>query len=278
MVEFKTERLSDRVTRIFAACGECMYLLEGNNKAALIDTGSGFGSLRKVIESLTCKSVSVLLTHGHTDHAMGAGEFTNVYMNRLDDYIYIPHGDKKFRWEGILMLPMECQISESDYIPTAEVGNFKNIKGGDAFDLGGLTVEIYDCAGHTKGSVAMLIKEERMLILGDACNNFTFLFEDYSLSVEEYKSNLEKLEQETDGKYDRVLASHMSGELPMDIIRSVIDVCENILEGKADDIPFEFRGTTGFIAKAIRSPEEGRIDGKNGNVIYNKNKLYKRKP
>ena len=43
MVTFKTEKVSDRVTRIFGICTELMYLVEGEDKAALIDTGSGFG-------------------------------------------------------------------------------------------------------------------------------------------------------------------------------------------------------------------------------------------
>ena len=143
MVEFKTEKLSDRVTRIRAVCGELMYLVEGNSRAALIDTGSGFGSLKKTVEAITDKPLSVLLTHGHTDHAMGAGEFTDVYMNRKDDYIYIPHGEKDFRWEGVRMLPLKTQLEESDYIPTADVRRFKNIKGGDVFDLGEIrTLEV----------------------------------------------------------------------------------------------------------------------------------------
>ena len=68
-----------------------MYLVEGDKKAALIDTGSGLGSLKPVVERLTDKPVTVLLTHGHVDHAMGAAEFSDVYMSRKDDYIFRDH-------------------------------------------------------------------------------------------------------------------------------------------------------------------------------------------
>ena len=88
MVTFKTEKVSDRVTRIFGICTELMYLVEGEDRAALIDTGSGFGSLKQTVEKLTDKPVIVLLTHGHVDHAMGAGEFETVYMNHNDDDIF----------------------------------------------------------------------------------------------------------------------------------------------------------------------------------------------
>ena len=73
--EFRTEKVTDRITRIFAHSGELMYLVEGEEKAALLDTGSGIGFFRPLVESLTDKPLIVLITHGHVDHAMGASEF-----------------------------------------------------------------------------------------------------------------------------------------------------------------------------------------------------------
>lgn len=274
MVNFKVEKVSDRVTRIYAVCTELMYLVEGSEKAALIDTGSGFGSLKAVVERLTDKPVIVLLTHGHTDHAMGAGEFDVVYMNHKDDYIYGPHGEKEFRLEGMKMAEGYEQMEPEDYIPTVSSKNFHDLKGGDSFDLGGVTIEIYDCAGHTRGSVAMLIKEERMLLLGDACNNFTFLFEEYSLHVSEYEENLKKLKTETEGKYDMVLASHGDGRLPADIVEGVIAVCEDIKAGRTDKIPLTFRGASGCIAKAMKWPGGVRADGGSGNIVYREDRIF----
>ncbi len=65
---------------------------------------------------------------------------------------------------------------EEDYIPVVPADSFQDLKEGDVFDLGGISVEIYACPGHTKGSLCMLVREERTLITGDACNTFTFLF------------------------------------------------------------------------------------------------------
>jgi hydroxyacylglutathione hydrolase len=45
-----------------------MYLLEGREKALLIDTGWGAGNLRALVEKLTSKPVIVTNTHGHLDH------------------------------------------------------------------------------------------------------------------------------------------------------------------------------------------------------------------
>ena len=59
-----------------------MYLLEGDEKALLIDTGYGAENLREYVEKLTSKPILVVNTHYHPDHAAGNGEFEAVYMNR----------------------------------------------------------------------------------------------------------------------------------------------------------------------------------------------------
>ena len=105
MLQFKTEKLTARVTRIYGFCGELMYLVEGKEKAALLDTGTGIGSLKACVQKLTDKPVMVLLTHGHVDHAMGAPEFEEVYMNHKDDYIImsiVPWNSEKPAWRELL--------------------------------------------------------------------------------------------------------------------------------------------------------------------------------
>lgn len=279
MVHFRVEKVSKRVTRIFGINTELMYLVEGEDKAALLDTGSGFGSLKETVEGLTEKPVTVLLTHGHTDHAMGAGEFDVVYMNHEDDYIYGPHGDKAFRWDGMQMSADYEMLEEDDYIPTGPAARFCNMKDGDRFELGGAAVEIHALPGHTKGSMAMRITEEEgecMMLLGDACNDLTFLFQDYSLSVEEYEENLRIFQSKTKGMYDRVLLSHGAGEGPVNMVECVIAVCAEIRAGEDDAVPFEFRGDKGFMAKKEISDGVGRMDGGRGNVVYCRERICKK--
>lgn len=242
MLQFKTEKLTDRVTRIYGFCGELMYLVEGKEKAALLDTGTGIGSLKACVRQLTDKPVMVLLTHGHVDHAMGAPEFEEVYMNHKDDYIYNEHCSLEFRKAGLEGTPLEQEVTAADFIPEAPCGTFRDLKGGDAFDLGGTTIEIYDCPGHTLGSVAMLIPEERSVLLGDACNYFTFMFDDYSTTITEYEESLKRLSGELAGKFDTVYLSHGDGNGHKEIMEDVIAVCEDIKAGNTDDIPFSFHG------------------------------------
>lgn len=272
MVNFKTEKISNRVTRIFGICTELMYLIEGDSKAILIDTGSGFGSLKRVVQDITQKETLVLLTHGHTDHAMGAVEFKEVYMNHEDDYIFVPHGDMGFRMDGLQMSAEKDSVDADEIMETADYKSFYDLSAGMCFDIGGIHIDVYAIPGHTKGSVAFLLREEGMLLTGDACNNFTFMFEDYSLPISLYYENLIQLNKDTKGKYSRLLSSHKDGELSLDTIENVIHICEEIMEGKAEDIPMTFRGNTGYIAR--KQSNTGKVGG---NIVYNKNNIFPKK-
>lgn len=273
MVQFHAEKASEHATRIYGLAGEQMYLVEGAQRAALIDTGSGAGSLRQYVETLTDKPVIVLLTHGHVDHAMGAPEFDTVYMNREDDYIYEQHCGLEVRKRFLSQAPEFEKVAEEDYIPVTIPDAFLDMKEGDVFDLGGISIEIYACPGHTRGSVCMLIREERTFITSDACNGFTFLFDAYSTGLSTYEKNLRGLKARTAGKFDRVYLSHGPGrDYPVSLLDEVLEVCEDIKSGNVDDIPFESRGRKAHIAKAL-SKEGRRLDGKIGNIVYNKNRV-----
>ena len=54
------------------------YLLCGQNKAALIDTGLGVSNIKRVVDSLTTLPVTVLTTHVHWDHIGGHGFFDRI--------------------------------------------------------------------------------------------------------------------------------------------------------------------------------------------------------
>lgn len=265
---FRIQTITDKITRIIGVADEVFYLIVGEKKAALLDSGVGVGNIRELAESITDKSVMVILTHGHIDHIAGSGAFEEIYLNSKDEDLYKQHLTNERRQAHIDMSIGEkakC-ISLTDYVEL-KPRKCKSLNVGDIFDLGGITLEICEGAGHTLGQITVLIKEERMLLLGDACNYGTILLMPEATSVEEYKESMSKLNKYVEGKYESVLLSHGTGEAPVNIINEIIKVCDDILNGTADDIPYEFLGEKGYMAKAV-DEHNNRIDGGIGNIMY----------
>lgn len=281
---FGIEKEGQHITRLRDIAGTCLYLIEGEEKALLVDTGIGAESLKDTVSRLTDKPLTVLITHGHVDHAMGAGEFSQVYMNTADRDVYEIHRQNEMRLGYIrgsaAMIPDAAEAEElmkiqsEDLLPVKAFEDFLPLVPDMSFDLGGLTVQVLDGKGHTPGTVVLLLVELRILILGDACNPFTYLFEPTSSTVESYRNMLLRLKEQTDGRYDRVLLFHGPGDGAPDMIDSVIDVCGDIMEGRVDNIPFESIGHKGLIAKAMNFEIFSRADGGSGNVIYNPDRIF----
>lgn len=271
MEYYSSEKITAHMTAIHSLSGEILYLVEGKDKAVLIDTCAGVGNLRRFVENQTGKPVTVLLSHGHIDHAMGAPEFEQVYMNIKDRPLYQSQctvAERKGYVAACLGAEQAKQIPEEDYVPADPEYPFEVLEDGMEFDLGGVSVEAYEFPGHTKGCMVFLVKEERILILGDACNNATFLFDDICSTVAEYKEQVRRVNARLSGKYDRVFLMHHVMEAPASILKEMEDVCDTVLAGKADDLPFEFMGKKACIAKDTNERFE-RKDGAFANLIYN---------
>lgn len=166
------------------------------------------------------------------------------------------------------MGPHFSELDRSSVLEPAPDKEFMPLDDGDRFDLGGLHIDAYAMPGHTPGCMVFLIRELRTLILGDACNNSTFLFD-------EYAGMLRNLRDRLAGTYDHVYLSHHDMETGTDIMDNVLEVCREAAEEKADDIPYDFMGHHAFIAKKC-DERFRREDGKCGNIIYSKEKLFKK--
>ena len=101
MTYFAHHWISDRIVRIVDAANTARHLVLGNERAMLIDTGDGIGSLRAYVVALTEVPYDVILTHGHVDHASDATEFADkrVYLHPADRHLMSYHTDSSRRIE-----------------------------------------------------------------------------------------------------------------------------------------------------------------------------------
>ena len=73
------------------------FLVEGEEKAALIDTGCGIGHLAETVRELTDKPLVILITHGHFDHDGGIKQFPGVP-------VYLHSADGRLMHQTVAML------------------------------------------------------------------------------------------------------------------------------------------------------------------------------
>ena len=273
--EFHSAKIDSNIVRIRDGAGGLMYLVEGKKYAALIDTGVGVGNLKSYVERMTDKPIVVILTHAHVDHASGTAQFDDVFMNKKDRFLYVQHTMMANRVGYVKACnPAWAEtLTERNYQPEDDPSRFNDMSEGTTFDLGGVHLDIYDLPGHTQGSSAVLIRENRALLTGDGANMFTFLFSDETLGLTSYKESLIRLRNVTQGKYDKVYCSHGNGDLTVDYLDRLIEDCDIILSGQDDKVPFDFMGSHANIAFAI-DPAHNRIDAGIGNIVYNPNRIH----
>ena len=268
MKYFKSEILSERVIRIIELGGVCCYLVIGDKKACLLDTGSGYGNIKEYVDTLTDKPVFVILSHAHYAHMGGAALFEDVYINLEDLPVFRKHGDMTTRYEEAQRIPETKTIPYSDMIPT-RMKPMKGIKNGDIFDLGNVHIQMISVSGHTPGMMCPLIQEERTIIFGDACGVSVLLFDEYSSCVSEYLKSLEVLKT-YENDYDTIYRNHGTFFSEKSLLDNVIECCHLILTNQDDHIPVEFHHYHLYAAKETN--EFHRIDGKEGNILYSLDK------
>lgn len=193
-------RLRENVWHIEESGGVFCTLIRGEKLAILVDTGCGGKDLRSFVEAHVSTPYLVVNTHGHPDHAGGNDSFPRVWLHpeELDTlHHYFPE-------PRCALLPLSP---------------------GQIFDLGGLTVEIVPLCGHTKGSIGLLIREERLLVAGDGLNEQLWMFTPGHDTLAALKHTLiASLERE----FDTFIGSHGQVELPR---RQLLAHLENLEQG-----------------------------------------------
>lgn len=265
MEYFKTEQLSKRLYRIVDFLGNCCYLAVGEKRACLLDTLDGFGNIRQVAESLTDKEIFVILTHGHIDHGAGCCFFDEVWMSHKDKALFMDHCSLETRLLSYANHPIAGKLAPTEYNPRYE-GEIRDLKDGQKFDLGGLTIRMLAVPGHTQGMMVPLLEEERTIIFGDACGVGVLLFGENSSCVSAYRKSLYHLKQ-AEAEYDIILRNHGTFSSPKELLDNVIECCDDILAGKNRDQIVRTHNIDFHIAKPV-DENENRLDGKQGNIKY----------
>ena len=129
--------------------GTNCYILEHDNKIAVIDPGDEAGRILAELKKSDAQVEYILLTHGHYDHTTAVPELHQALPQAK---IYIHQADAN--GAGSRLFPLAGQVD--DLLLYDE---------GDALPLGSLTIEVLHTPGHSPGSVTL--KAGDALFTGD---------------------------------------------------------------------------------------------------------------
>ena len=180
------------VWQIQDAMGVCMTLLAGSEEALLVDTGYGLEDVGAYVRSLTDKPLRVILTHGHHDHALGARWFRQVELLAEDFPVYETYTGRAWRENVLNQAEQKGILTDRAEYVLAAMPRPAALKD-SVIPLGGLTVHLIPCPGHTPGSLVLYAEEIRLLLTGDNWNPCTWLFFPEALGAKAYRKNVREL-------------------------------------------------------------------------------------
>lgn len=205
-----------------------MTLLVGQERALLVDTGYGYGDLPGLVRSLTSLPLTVVNSHGHSDHNGGNFQFPEAWQFHSDLGVT--------DWS-------RCEEINShilEFCPPPEAGGFDYdayltydpaatlpLEDGQVFDLGGLTARTILVGNHSPGSCVFYCPELELLVAGDAVAPAVSLAYPESCSVEEHAKKLRALQALP---FRHILSGHSDRLIPKSEMQCYIDVADHIQE------------------------------------------------
>jgi glyoxylase-like metal-dependent hydrolase (beta-lactamase superfamily II) len=149
-----------------------MYLVIGDERAAVIDGGTGIGRLDKLVEELTDKPCFLLLTHTHNDHVGSCENFNEIAV--YDDVMSKESAAKGLGRDkmgemlepGAVIKPYPDGFDpENFYAPPYKVTWW--LKDGEIIDLGGRQLVVIYTPGHSSNHICLLDRKAGYLYTGD---------------------------------------------------------------------------------------------------------------
>ena len=146
------------------------YLIVGERRGLLFDTGMGISDIKKVVSELTTLPIVVLNSHTHNDHVGGNWEFSDVYGMDTEFTRKNALGSREDA-QAEITHDQICGKLPAGFDPKTYATRAWKIAAftgdGEKFDLGGRTIEVLATPGHTPDAIALIDRGNGLLFTGD---------------------------------------------------------------------------------------------------------------
>lgn len=169
------------------------YLLIGEKRCLLIDTGLGICNIYEEVRKLTDKPITAIATHIHWDHVGGHGYFRDFYAHRAElDWL---KGEFPLSAATVReMVADRCDLPENFDLNAYKMFQgtpTKILDGGETVDIGGRLIKVIHTPGHSPGSMCFFEPLRGYLFCGDLIYKDTLFAYYPSTDPEAYLNSLE---------------------------------------------------------------------------------------
>lgn len=255
---FHVKALADGVWQLTEPGHVASWLVAGDDRAALIDTGCGFAPIRPVVEALTDRPVTVVQTHHHLDHIGGTHEFDDVLIHPLGvDGLASPvpaevrrgYLDYALRMQAAFatyrgldrqffhlledhqqIRPLPDPAGQGDWWlePVTATGTLED---GDAVDLGSRALRVLHTPGHSPDSICLDLVGEGILFGGDTVNTGPVYAQMTGSDVGALRASLVRLAEQPEA-WERIFCSHfLRTEVGFAYLGQQVDALSELLLG-----------------------------------------------
>jgi len=174
------------------------YLITGNKRALLFDTGMGISNIRKLAEDLTSLPLRVLNSHTHNDHVGDNWRFSSDEIYGMDTAFTrsSAKGSREDAQAEItpdqLCAPLPPGFDRQAYSTRPfHIGHW--LHDGDRLDLGNRVLQVIATPGHTPDSIALFDQANGLLFTGDTYYPGPIFLYRPETDLDAYEASMEKL-------------------------------------------------------------------------------------
>ncbi|CAO5155807.1 Zn-dependent hydrolase, glyoxylase [Frankia sp. AiPs1] len=239
------------------------FLVEGDERAVLVDTGLGLADIHAAARTLTDRPILAVNSHGHDDHRGGNWLFDDVAAHpdaaralteavpaeRLAAYLrvareqyaaYVRLRDD----DGRFFHQFTAETTPRPVPPAADAWTVPAgpapgpLRDGQRLDLGGRELTVLHTPGHSPDSLCLLDERAGLLFAGDTLITGDFWVHQPDAAIEMYAATLRALHHRVDGAVREIYPAHtLRYRVGPDFLRRAADAFEQVVAGRVRGRP-----------------------------------------